>query len=352
MRKATCSVCGSEQPSGEMFALDGRPICAPCAEKLPAETKAAGEKLQLGRIMDPTICSVCATDHGDTQLPLIGGKPVCDSCAPGLYHRPFPLWLKAGLAVLLLLLGWSLWRSRHYFAAERHMVRGERAMDRHDYTRAANEFEQVLLILPDTQKAVLLGAKAHFMAGDPDGAVRFFSQRSHWDHADALYKEVNGMFKSSVNAVRKARRAVTLDGQGQYDEAARLMTEAAKEYPQALNLVIASQVFNSRAAFYRKDYDASLAFAQAALDKSPGDPNLNASVAAALACKYALTGDAKFHDQAEQMLAKAQTLAQASPDDRAAFEDYSVRIRYRLQSREILDKDEYDRRFPQKGVKR
>lgn len=351
MRQATCSICGSEQPSGEMFALEGKPVCAACAEKRPAEDKAAGEKLQLGRIMDPTICSICRTDHGQDQLPVIGGQPVCADCSPKLYSRPFPLWLKAGLAVLLALWGWSLWHGRHYFAAGRHLVLGERAMDRHDYRRASDEFVQVLQVLPDMQRAILMGAKAHFMAGDPDGAMHFFNGRQHYEH-DALYSEVNGLFKRSVDAVRKARRAVALDGAGKNEEAARLMSEAAEEYPQSDGLVTMAQVYGGRAAFYRKDYDAALKFSDTAWRRNPNDPNLTAGLAAALACKYAVTGDQQFRSQAEQMLAKARELSEKSPADHAAFLKYSPRILYRLQSRQIIDNAEYDRRFGQQGENR
>lgn len=350
MRQATCSVCGSEQPSGEMFALEGKPICAACAAKRPAEAKAAGEKLQLGRIVDTTVCSVCHADQGQTVLPLIGGLPVCANCAPKLYSWPFPLWLKAGMAVLLVLLSWALWHGRHYFAAGRHMVIGERALDRHDYRRASDEFVQALKFQPGLQKATLLGAKANFLAGDPESAMPFFSMRDHYEH-DTLYNEVNGMFKRSVDAVRKARRAVTLDDAGKYAEAAQLMNEASQEYPQAENLGTMAAVFNARAAFYSKDYDAALKFSDAAWHRNPNDPNLSASLASALACKYAVTGDPQFRTQAEQMLAKARELSDRSPADHAAYLQYSPRIVYRLESRQIIDNAEYDRRFGQKGAK-
>jgi len=45
-------------------------------------------------------------------------------------------------------------------------------------------------------------------------------------------------------------------------------------------------------------------------------------------------------------------LAQRSPEDMASFTEYSERIRYRLESRQIIDKTEYDRRFRQKEAKR
>jgi tetratricopeptide (TPR) repeat protein len=344
MRKATCSICGSEQPSGEMFSWENRALCAACSAKRAGDAAASGEAGVPARMIDPTICSFCNSDHDDRELPLVGDRPACGECTVRLHARPFPLWVKASLALLLVLLGVALWHGRRPFSAGRHMMRGERAMAHQDYKAAGDEFAQVLNVFPDMQKAILLGAKAHFMDGDPDGAMKFLNGRASYDH-DALYLEVNGLFKRSVSAVRKARRAVQLDAAGQSEEAARLMNEAATEYSQAQNLGIMAQVYSARAAFYRKDYDASLKFSQAAWDKNPADPNLTASLAAALACKYAVTGDPQFQTQAEQMLAKARELSDNTPANHAAYLEYSPRILYRLKSREIIDNAEYQRRF-------
>ena len=87
------------------------------------------------------------------------------------------------------------------------------------------------------------------------------------------------------------------------------------------------------------------------MEKTPDDPAAAGAVASALACKYAVTGDPEFRKQAEQMLDKAQTLAQQSPQSKASFDEYAERIRYRLQTREIIDKEEYDRRFRQKATR-
>ncbi len=45
------------------------------------------------------------------------------------------------------------------------------------------------------------------------------------------------------------------------------------------------------------------------------------------------------------MLKEAAERAKADPKLMESFREYEERIRYRLQSREIIDKPEYDRRF-------
>jgi hypothetical protein len=75
-------------------------------------------------------------------------------------------------------------------------------------------------------------------------------------------------------------------------------------------------------------------------------------MASALACKYAVTGDPAFRKQSEDTLAKAELLAQRSSEEKSAFEPLAERIRYRLATREILDTDEYNRRFGKQEAKR
>ena len=67
----------------------------------------------------------------------------------------------------------------------------------------------------------------------------------------------------------------------------------------------------------------------------------------ALACKYAVTGDANLRKQSEDMLKESQERAKSTPEGVKWFEEYAERIHHRLQSREIIDKTEYDRRFRQ-----
>jgi hypothetical protein len=42
---------------------------------------------------------------------------------------------------------------------------------------------------------------------------------------------------------------------------------------------------------------------------------------------------------------QARTLSLSSPEEAARFDEYAERIPYRLDSRVIIDKDEYHRRF-------
>jgi hypothetical protein len=351
MLKANCGTCGSDYPSGEMLALQNKPICKPCAEKQVREAAAGDYKLPFARLIDPTICGLCKTDYGSGELPFVGGSPVCANCSQGLYERPYPAWLRLSLAGLLLLLAGSLWQGVPYFRAGRHLVLAERAMDHNDYRKASLQFAEVLKISPTSQEVVLKGAKASLMAGDMMQAQKFLKLRQQYKQ-DALFTEVNNFWNRGLNAYQKEASAAKLAQENKDEEAAQLMHQASNEYPQSEELAGWAQTMDGHVAFDRKDYDTFLRLTQAALAKTPNDPGAEGFVASALACKYAVTGDPEFRRQTEELLARAQMHAQKSPEEMARFQEYAERIRYRLDSREIIDKAEYDRRFRQKEAKR
>lgn len=350
MQRATCSICGNQGSVQTMLGVDQKLVCGPCAEKRATEAAAAGHSLRFVRMIDRTICAKCQADYGSTELPLVGGQPFCASCSQPLYAYPYPAWLKYSLVGLLLFLGVALWRGIPYFKAGRHLVLAERAMDRKDYKQARAQFAEVLKVGPTDQKVILLGAKANLLAGDAAGAETFLRLRKEYE-TDDLFNEVNGLWKRAEGAYKKAANAATLIESHQEQEAARVLHEAASEYPESPGLAAAALSLDAGAAFERNDYDGFLQLSRDALKVNPEDPTAVEEVASALACKYAVTGSPEFRSQAEQALAQAQALTLQAPDGKARFEEYAERIRYRLKTREIIDTDEYNRRFRRKVEK-
>jgi DNA-directed RNA polymerase subunit RPC12/RpoP/tetratricopeptide (TPR) repeat protein len=344
MRHLNCSSCGTELPAAQMFQVDGAVVCQTCGDRLLAEAKPKKHRPRVARIIDPTVCSRCKTDYGDTDLPLIGGTPVCNNCAPALYAYPFPGWLKACFAALLLLLAFALWHGAAYFAAGRHLVQARNAMERQDYASATSHFAAILPVKPTDQEILLFGAKAYLMTGDVGGAQGFLGLRQSYD-SNALFTEVKGFWDRANQAYAKADSAGKLAQASRNSEALRLMTEAANEYPESPTLRVGLLLMKGGDAFERKDYDTFLSAQRQALALLPDQPRLMAGVASALACKYAVTGDIAFRAEAESLLARAQSLAEGSPEEEASYDEYAERIRHRLTSRVIIDKAEYGRRF-------
>jgi tetratricopeptide (TPR) repeat protein len=96
------------------------------------------------------------------------------------------------------------------------------------------------------------------------------------------------------------------------------------------------------AAFDRKDYDRFLEVAEEMARQQPQDPVARAQVASALACQYALRGEEELRRRAEAKLEEAKALGN-EPIQAMRYEE---RIRHRLQTREIIDSQEFLRRFP------
>ena len=347
MRHLKCSSCAKEFPAGEMFAVDGAVVCEPCGDRLLGEAQAKKLKPRVVRLLDPTICSRCKTDNGDTELRTIGGMPLCATCQTAVYAYPFPVWLKASFAALLALLAFALWHGAPYFVAGRALAQARRAMERRDYQAATTHFALVLPVKPTEQDVVLLAAKANLMAGDVGGASAFLELRSTFPD-NALFTEVNTLWEHATAALAKGDSAAKLAQANHTAEALRMMEQAAHQYPQSPYLAIGVLTLKGSDAYERKDYDAMVAASRKAVALMPDQPRLVASLASALACKFAMTGDSAFHREAEQLLARAQPLAEQSPEEQASYEEYAERIRYRLRSRVIIDREEYDRRFRSK----
>jgi hypothetical protein len=68
-------------------------------------------------------------------------------------------------------------------------------------------------------------------------------------------------------------------------------------------------------------------------------------LASALSCKYAVTGDVSYRRRSEEALAKALQFAQSDPETLKVIQEFVDRNKYRLETRQIITKTEYDRRF-------
>jgi tetratricopeptide (TPR) repeat protein len=323
--------------------------CRACTEQLLQE-QAAGVPAGAppAAVIDPTICSRCNADNGNSEFALVGQLPFCQPCRDYLYSNPYPKWLKAGLAVLLVLLVIALVHGRQYFQVGRDMYIGEKLVEQTSYAEAIPHLQLTVKVAPHSNKAVLLLAKAALLNGNPDiayQAVRGHDNEKGFEE-DTDFREVDNLFAHAASALDKAKKASELALQpGKAAEAATLMRQASAEYPQMKVLQDAVIFYDGGVAFEKKDYDLFLKLSQQGFEANPDSTEAAGVVASALACKYAVTGDVSWKQKTEEMLEKARQLSHRTPEDAKAFEEYTERTRYRLTSREIIDKPEYDRRF-------
>lgn len=345
MRTAKCEQCGTAGPLGTMYyptrGLDQKLSCKSCAERLLSE--AGKQVVDCRAAIDPTVCAMCQTDYGNTELRRAGDLPLCENCRATVYDRPFPGWLRLSFAGLLALLVVALVHSAPYFNAAKALVRGERLVNQKQYAAAGPLLEQTLKVAPAAQKPILLAAKAYLLSGQPVKADRILSLREKYEEGP-LTTEVKALYERADRAIGKTREADQLQKEEKWEESAKAMHEAASLYPEMPGLGEAAESLDVAASFEGRNFDRFLELNERRWKREPKSSMAAAGMASALACKYAVTRDASFHSRATEMLEKAGSLA-ITDQEKLAFNEYAERIRHRLATREILRKEEYDRRF-------
>jgi hypothetical protein len=349
MSEATCSSCGLKASVRSLFDLNGQTYCETCVRTASERAREAGQSSAYMPLINRSICARCNTFiSGDSASTQIGSARFCSTCAPLIKDWDYPVWLKIGLASLLLLLVVALVHGRKYFHAGRAMYIGERLVDEGKYADALPYLKNTLNIAPGSDKASLLAAKAALMIGDmasADKALQGHNGGHYEDGQDAKFLEVKSMWDRANQAFQKAEQAGKLAQQdGQSAQAAKLMHEAATLYPQYSDFAFAAQSLDGGAAFERSDWDSFLAISENQFKQRSASWTA-AELASAFACKYAVTGAAEFRRRAEEMIDKARQLAQGDAESLKSLDEYIPRIEYRLNSRKIITKTEYDRLF-------
>jgi len=350
MREGTCKGCGLTAPIKSFYKINDDLYCEPCSWKEERAAQERGETLEKVSVVDGSVCARCrisASESGIADFPAVNGIPLCPKCQQQVEEWPYPSWLKISLAALLLLLVVALIHSRSYFRAGRNLYRGERLMEEKKFAEAIPLLKEADQTAPQSDKASLLLAKAALSIGDLETAQKALMAHGggHYETSDE-FTEVNSFWNRATGAIEKAMKARDMTSQtGHADEAVALMQQAAQEYPELPQLASVIPYFQGGAAFEHKDYDRFVQIGESLWRQDPQSPDAAANLAGALACKFAVTGDLSYRNRSEEMLEKARQLSQGDKRAEQAYQEYSERLRYRLTSREIIDKQEYDRRF-------
>jgi len=337
MDSAKCAKCGNEFPVSGMTRLDGQRYCAICGEQVMEDLQKP-EPLQAAPVADG--CIVCGMG-GPFQN--VGGAAVCTGCAEKVYNRPFPGWLKSSLVVSVVLLVFALAHGAKYFRTGRELYRGENAVRAARFEDAAKALKPVVAFAPECKKCALLYAKAALQLGDPNEAYEATNGKNFDD--DELFEEVKGAFARFDRAAKMLDDAEKQADAGDEVAALKSLEAAKQEYPQLRSYDSFESGIRISAAFVRKDYDKFLELEQLEAKGHPESPVAQAGVASALACKYAVTGDAKYAQDAKAALELSRNLTGTDAESQTGFKEYAERIEYRLKTREIINKAEYDRRF-------
>ncbi len=339
MQTAKCESCGLSAPLGSLYYVGLKLQCENCAK-----AAASVGEVAVARAVDKTVCSTCDYDNGRSELPLVAELPFCPRCREQLYHRDFPKWLKLGLAALAALLVFALVHGVPYFKAGRSLARGEHLITQQKYESAIPYLTAVVAAAPNCEKCVLLLAKAYLLTGqvnEADAAAMAHNQGRF--EKTQLLDEVNAIMNRANRAGALAKEATGMAEDNQTAAAVKKLQQAKAIYPEYRGWDFRIRMYEAGLAFDAKDYDRFVALSEALWKEAP-NANTSAMLASALACKYAVNGDAGYRGRAEEMLEKARTLA-TTDEMKQSYAEYAERIHYRIESRNIISKAEYDRRF-------
>lgn len=294
MIKLKCSACGKILPMKDTSKTDDRILCADCYERLTStqETVASEFRYQI----DPTVCGRCGFDNGSNPLPTLATHPMCQQCTDYVRNRPFPSWIKISFAGLIIFVVFAaVWNMRFFLAWE-------------------DSQEAFKLMGRDTgQAAELMRTARNRVPESPD--LQAFS--AYFDGVVYLQQDRP---KEALASLEKCRDRV----------------------PTTLGVDTLILQAKAGAAFYVKDFDGFLLTAKEITSKHPNVHFSYAMLASAYACKYAVTSDRAFHEQATAALDRARAMSGSDP----SFKEYEQRILHRLNTQEILTPKEFHRRFP------
>jgi len=299
VKQVTCEKCEEGFQINETLKVRGDVVCGPCAESIVTSEKIPVDQVQ--QQIDPTICVGCGLDNGDADFVKLGPLPVCSTCEALFKNRPFPTWIKAALVgMVILVISTLVWNSR-FIRAYYELKCFESAMNTGDIQRGAAYFSSAARRIPENEGLQTYGA---------------------------FYEGI-----LLLNQDKPAEALKVLEScRGRIDEEAGLDV-----------LIMNAQV---GIAFDRGDYDEFLQLAKELSGLNKDDPTYAGQLASAYACKYAETQDEQYKVKALVALERARTLASADAMYEASHAEYAQRILHRLHTRQIIDRDEFYKRYP------
>jgi len=295
VKTETCESCHASVPRHHSLTVQGRLLCQPCAESLVAQTPDSVAPMDVSWNRDETICGRCEADGGDFPHGEIGGMPICQACEAYMRNWPFPGWVKAAAAVLVILGIASFFLNIRYAQAYFLARNAERDFQAGNLAAAAEQAKRARSLVP----------------GFPQ--YQFEADLFEGCHLMSLSKNAESLEK--------------------FKEAERIAGTA----PLLTQLIGHAR---AGAAFDRKDFDQFVTLSKEVHAAEPNDRTLGYQVASAYACKYAEAGDEEFRELAKQQLA-----VMGDPRDEEE-KTYLQRIHHRLATRTIMTAEGFKTRFP------
>ena len=269
-------------------------IC--CTGDLPVTDGPEGEENIKPESTSGTVCAFCKTDY-KYPLDRLSVYPICPTCKVELDKKIFPLWVKLFFAGVIVLVIFSVIWNWRFFESYSDFKNGMKAAyQEKDAPRAAS-------LLTKASKEV---PEAHDLA----------SMANYFTGIDLLTKD------RSTEALTAFNKCDGLPPEMHLNQ-----------------LVLQAEIGSG---YDKGDYKLFLTASKAFLALDTTQSQSWAGVASAYACLYAQSNQDSLKRLSLQYFHKAKSM----DDTSAAAKEFYGRILYRLDTRQIIKKDEYDKKFP------
>lgn len=291
-----CSACAKEGIGlKDAVRSEGKILCMDCFRKEHPEDL-IGER-GIVSLSDAHYCLLCGSHRAERPYQTYDGTPICQACLEKNLSKPFPKWVQAFFAgVVLLVIVSVIWNWR-FFEGYRALKSMGSGLERGDLDQVVENATDAADALPELVEV--------------EGARRY-------------YRGIQLLSRDSSTAALDTLRSVQDITPGMFPDLSAYQEQAALG-----------------SAYDLKDYDGFLRIAKRMRDDSANAATCD-GVASAYACKFAVTGDSAYHDSANHLLDEAR--GHAGWDTTNI--EYEQRIRYRLYSREIINAKVFAARFP------
>ncbi len=297
MKRITCQDCGREFRLSETYKMGDKICCMECLDKALLNKKDSKDKNAFTQQMDTTVCFNCGYDNGQNELSLISGLPVCNKCGDFFRNRPFPKWIKLSFFIVVGLVIFSFAFNFRFIKSFYYIKQASSAMRRGNLEKTIEYAKSASNLVPEDE---FMKMEVSYFEG-----LSYFGQEK-WKDAIEAFNKCSGLLAAGYNIEELILNA------------------------------------NIGLSFDNKEYDSFLRYALELQNKYPQESLYYAGVASAYACKFAVTSDNQFKDKTLEYLKKSKELS----SDEATYREYEQRILYRLSTREIIDKKEFDKKFP------
>lgn len=243
-----------------------------------------------------SICSFCKKDFG-TPLNKLSVYPICKDCKLNLNKSIFPAWVKLFFGGILLIVAFSIFWNWRFYSAYINIKKANKAFSEKNTGNAANLMSKAAGQVPEAND---LAAMAAYFKG-----------------IDLLSKDKSTLALIEFNKCN----ALSPDFH-------------VNEYTLQAQM---------GSGFDNKDYNLFLTASKNFLQLDTTSAQSWAGVSSAYACLYAQNNI----DSLKQLSLKYFNKAKMLDDTSSGAKEYYELIHYRLNSKQIITRDQFHKKFPQ-----